>query len=168
MVTFISVPVLFDLYIDPICFYQANSLYLRYSDVLLVYVVSVVIGKLRDDMRRHTYDNESQPLGCLAYGKWCHNGHGGVLNHQPHDCLLNGLFRRRSKKTWKLRVTGLCAGNSPGTGQFPAQMASNAENVSIWWRHHVKHHMNRVKPVSVCFILVASKTTIQYHHSIKC
>ena len=21
-------------------------------------------------------------------------------------------------------------------GEFPAQMASNAENVSIWWRHH--------------------------------
>ena len=32
--------------------------------------------------------------------------------------------------------TGLCAGNSPGTGEFPAQVASNAENVSIWWRHH--------------------------------
>ena len=31
----------------------------------------------------------------------------------------------------KLRVTGLCAGNSPGTGEFPAQMACNAENVSI-------------------------------------
>ena len=35
-----------------------------------------------------------------------------------------------------LRVTGICAGNSPGTGEFPAQMVSNAENVSIWWRHH--------------------------------
>ena len=22
------------------------------------------------------------------------------------------------------------------TGEFPAKMASNAENVSIWWRHH--------------------------------
>ena len=57
-------------------------------------------------------------------------------NHQSHDCLLYRLFRRRSKKTSKLCVTGLCAGNSPGTGEFPAQMASNAENVSIWWRHH--------------------------------
>ena len=44
--------------------------------------------------------------------------------------------RRRSKKTPKLRVTGLCEGNSPVTGEFPAQRASNAENVSIWWRHH--------------------------------
>ena len=26
-----------------------------------------------------------------------------------------------------------------GTGEFPAQMASNAENVSIWWRHHEMH-----------------------------
>ena len=69
--------------------------------------------------------------------RWRHNGRYSVSNHQPHDCLLNGLFRRRSKKTSKLRVTGLCAGNSPGTGEFPAQMASNAENVSIWWRHHV-------------------------------
>ena len=46
------------------------------------------------------------------------------------------LFRRRSKKTSKLRVIGLCVGNSPVTGEFPAQMASKAENVSIWWRHH--------------------------------
>ena len=43
---------------------------------------------------------------------------------------------RRSKKTSKRRVTGLCAGNSPVTGEFPAQRASNAEKVSIWWRHH--------------------------------
>ena len=67
---------------------------------------------------------------------WRHNGRDSVSNHQPHDCLLNRLFRRRSKKTSKLRVTGLCVGNSPGTGEFPAQKASNAENVFIWWRHH--------------------------------
>ena len=68
--------------------------------------------------------------------RWRHNELDGVSDHQPHDCLLNRLFRRRSKKTSKLRVTGLCVGNSPGTGEFPAQMASNAENISIWWRHH--------------------------------
>ena len=67
---------------------------------------------------------------------WRHNEPDGVSNHQPHDCLLNRLFGHRSKKTSKLRVTGVCVGNSPGTGEFPTQMASNAENVSIWWRHH--------------------------------
>ena len=70
--------------------------------------------------------------------QWYHNGRDGVSNHQPPDCLLNRLLRRRSKKTSKLRVTGLCAGNSPGTGEFHAEMTSNAENVSIWWRHHVR------------------------------
>ena len=43
--------------------------------------------------------------------------------------------RRRSKKTSKLLVTGLCAGNSLVTGESPAQRASNGENVSSWWRH---------------------------------
>ena len=70
--------------------------------------------------------------------RWRHNGCDGVSNHQPRNCLLNRLFRRRSTKPSKLRVTGLCVRNSPGTGEFPAQMASNAENVSIWWRHHEK------------------------------
>ena len=67
---------------------------------------------------------------------WRPNGRNSVSNHQPHDCLFNRLFRRRSKEASKLRVTGLCAVNSPGTGEFRAQMASNAVNVSIWWRHH--------------------------------
>ena len=69
--------------------------------------------------------------------QWRHNDHDSFSNHQPRGCLLNRLFRRRSKKTSKLRVTGLCVWNSPGTGEFPAEMASNADNVSIWWRHHV-------------------------------
>ena len=76
------------------------------------------------------YEHLNYPL------QWRHNRPYGVSNHHPHDCLLNRLFRRRSKKTSMLSVTGLCEGKSPGTGEFPAQMASNAENVSIWWRHH--------------------------------
>ena len=71
--------------------------------------------------------------------RWRHNGHDGVSNHQPHYCLLNRLFGCRSKKTSKLRVTGLCAGNSPVTGQ----LASNAENVSIWLRHHDNFQVNK-------------------------
>ena len=69
--------------------------------------------------------------------QWLHNERGGVSNHQIHDCLLKSLFRHRSQKASKLRVTGLCEGNSPVTGEFPAQRASSAENVSIWWRHHI-------------------------------
>ena len=71
--------------------------------------------------------------------QWCHNECGGVSNHQPHNCLLKRLFRCRSKKTSKLHVTGLCAGISPVTGEFPAKRASTTENVSIWWCHHAPH-----------------------------
>ena len=81
--------------------------------------------------------------------QWRHNEHGGsgVSNDWCLDgLLLNHLFRHRSKKTSRFRVTGLCGGNSPVTGEFPtqcefpSQRASNAENVSIWWRHHVLLH----------------------------
>ena len=61
-----------------------------------------------------------------------HNESDGVSNLQPHHRLLNRFFRRKSK----LRVTGLCDGNSPVTGELPARRTSNAENVFIWWRHH--------------------------------
>ena len=93
-----------------------------------------------------------------------HNGCDSVSNHQPHDCLLNRLFRHRSKKTSKLRVTGLCVGNSPGTGEFPAQMASNAENVSIWWRHHVEttrqwRHVSVMASRIICHSAVCSKVS---------
>ena len=65
--------------------------------------------------------------------QWRHNGRNGVSNRKPNVCLLNHLFRRRSQKTWKLRVTGPCEWNSPVTCEFPAQRASNSKNVSIWW-----------------------------------
>ena len=65
--------------------------------------------------------------------------------HQPHDCLLIRLFKAQIIAASKLHVSGLCEGNSPVT-----KRASNAENVSIWWRHHtgtkpqeaaIKHEM---------------------------
>ena len=71
---------------------------------------------------------------------WRHKERDGVSNHRRPDCLLNHVFRRRSKKTSKFRVTGLCGGNSP----VPSQRSSNAENVSIWWRHHVLYYRRRV------------------------
>ena len=54
--------------------------------------------------------------------------------------------RHKSTKTSKLRVTGLCPGNSPVTGEFPAQRASNAENVCIWWRHIVLSVSSIIRP----------------------
>ena len=65
--------------------------------------------------------------------QWRHPERDGVANHRRLDCSLNRLFRPRSNKTSN---TGLCEGKLPVNSEFPAQRTSNAENVSIWWRHH--------------------------------
>ena len=99
--------------------------------------------------------------------QWRHNERDSVSNQQPHDCLLNCLFRRWSKKTLKLRVTGLCVGNSPGTGEFPVQVASNAENVSIWfwWRHHAESGLSHIPKEVIHCIKKILLYCVTYHPS---
>ena len=46
---------------------------------------------------------------------WRHNGHGGVSNQQPHDCLLNRLFRRR----WKKYQSSASLAFVPGIHRWP-------------------------------------------------
>ena len=109
-----------DLYVDmdptPNWFFQSSSLQFRHASVTASLTLLLANGKIHyDDVRMGAIPSQITSFMVI---------------------LLNRLFRRRSKKTSKLRVTGLCAGNSPGTGEFPAQMAIYAENVSIWWRHH--------------------------------
>ena len=70
---------------------------------------------------------------------------------------LNRLFRRKSRKTYELHVTGLCARNSPVTGEFPVRRASNAENASIWWRHHGEWFVSYQPPSR-------KSVTISCHH----
>ena len=82
-------------------------------------------------------------LNIISAGDAGPNEPDGVSNHHPHNCLLNRLLGHWSKKTSKLRVTGLCEGNLPVSGEFPAQRASSAENVFIWWRHHGKQHTTK-------------------------
>ena len=60
-----------------------------------------------------------------------HNECDCVSNHQRLDCLLNPLFRRRSKKPSKPHVTGNCERNPPVTDGFPSKRASNVENDDI-------------------------------------
>ena len=94
--------------------------------------------------------------------RWRHNGRDGVSTCQPHDCFLNSLFGCRSKKTSKLRVTGFCAGKSPETDDFPAQMVSNAENVSTWWRHHDIAYTIIIMDVLCCYVpQYANQNTVQ-------
>ena len=68
--------------------------------------------------------------------RWRHNGRDSVSNHQPHHCLLN-RYSDADQRKHQSSASLAFVWNSPGIGEFPAQMASCAENVSIWWRHHV-------------------------------
>ena len=118
-------------------------------------VFSMISARINDwannreagDLRRHLghYDVSVMAAGTLIRHAlhWRHDGCDGVANHWRLDCLLNRLFRRKSKKTSKLRVTGLCEGNSPVIGEFPAQRASNAGNFFNGQPHHVG---TRIRP----------------------
>ena len=103
--------------------------------------------------------------------QWHHNECDGISNHQPHDCLLNCLFRHWSKKASKLCTTGLCEGNSPVT--------SDTENVSILWSQHglMWHHCNVFwrfdctwLPWAIVIVIEKNKTTdwTGYHGYLKC
>ena len=79
--------------------------------------------------------------------QWRHNEQDGVSNHHRLDYLLNRLFRSRSKKTSKLRVTGLCVGNSPGPVNSP-------HKGPVTWKMFpfddvIMHHFNGVQEMLV-------------------
>ena len=85
---------------------------------------------LNRDKYRICHEGEIQSIFCelqIWPLQWRHNERHGISNHRRLECLLNRLFRCRSKKASKPRVTGLCEGNSPVAGEIPAQRASNAE-----------------------------------------
>ena len=80
---------------------------------------------------------------------WRHNDHDGVSNHQPHHWLLNRLYRRRSRKTSKLRVTGLCVGNSPGPVNSPhkgpvTRKMFPFDDVIMWTRNFANSYIKRI------------------------
>ena len=92
----------------------------------------------KHSIKRKIISNRKNTSRCswLNPFQWRHNERDGVSDNQRLECLFDRLFRRISKKTSKLCCTGLCEGNSPVIGEFLSQRASNAENVSILWRHH--------------------------------
>ena len=77
---------------------------------------------------------------CVIALRWRHNDHDSVSNHQPHGCLLNRFFGRRSKKTSKFRVTGLCVGNSPGPDiwRYMLQILSPHQQNVVSFALHIK------------------------------
>ena len=139
-----------------------NSLHVLECTVAMNRGGTRIIGHPRPFVVRHFQLHFLEPL------QWRYNGRDGVSNHRRLGCLLNRLFRLKSrpKKTSKLCVTGLCEGNSPVTGEFPTQRASNADYVSIWWRHHARQCVTWVIPESSkarFTILTDSRIVISFH-----
>ena len=73
------------------------------------------LGIFQNNQVNTTLDDHP-PINYLWYYSDVIMGAMASQNNRRIDGLLNRLFRRRSKKTSKLRVTGLCEGNSPVTG----------------------------------------------------
>ena len=101
----------------------------NHSNVLKLWCMNLETG-LFQEICRLTNSIQFKCFYCLLYREyigdymynslqWRHYDHDCVSNHRPRGCLLNRLFRRRSKKTSKLHVTGLCVGNSPGPVNSP-------------------------------------------------
>ena len=101
-------------------------------------------------------------LGILISLWWWYNGRDGIPNDQPHGCILNCFSRHRSKKRSKLCITGLCPGNPLVTGEFPAQRASNTENASIGWRHHVTAASWNILDVNIDSAVFFAKNNIRF------
>ena len=91
---------------------------------------------------------------------WRHNRRGSVSNYQPNDCLLNRLFRHRLKKTSKLRVIGLWAGKSPGTGNSQHKWPVTRkmfpfDDVIMFW--HATAHTRRWKNTCIMYTCILTK-----------
>ena len=88
--------------------------------------------------------------------QWCHYGRDGVSNHRRLDCLLHGLFTRRSKKAAKLRITGLCEGNPTVTGGFPSRRVTREmfpiDAVIVIWK--LRSHLSSSNVEAVSSVII--------------
>ena len=81
----------------------------------------------------HDHPDWDAGLKQQAALQWRHNGHDGVSNHQPQDCfssVYSGADKRKHQSSESLAFVR-------GIHRWPVNSPhSNAENVSIWCRHH--------------------------------
>ena len=90
-------------------------------------------NNILNDSRHDVFGNTLQ---------WSHNDRDGISTHRRLHFIGQLLVQAQINETSKVRVTGLCAGNSSVTSEF-----SNVESVSIWWRHYGWHLYQQSPPV---------------------
>ena len=127
------------------------------------------------DVSMHSQVISSHGIGCyriFSYTlQWCQNERQGVSCHRRLDWLIKPLFRRRSKKISKLRITGLCEENPPGNSDssrkgpvtqkmFPFDGVVMTSDIS-WWRNDISF-----KLIYMCFLNVKwSNSQMLQNHS---
>ena len=130
------------------------------NSVTINHTVNGICGLKKATKLRHEYfcTEHIWRDHALIY-HYSHNERDGDSNHRRLDCLLNRLFIRRPRKTSKPRVTGLCEGNSPVTGEFPAPrpVTHLQEHIRTWWKLiSCTHHTS---PVGIHW-----QITIRHNH----
>ena len=91
---------------------------------------------------------------------WRHNRRNGVSNHQPHDCLLNRLFRRRSKKTSKPRITGLLRWPVNSPHKWPVMRKMFPFDDVIMCQGNLREFSGKIVPECGKHVSVPSRTVL--------
>ena len=79
-----------------------------------------------------------------------------------YSTVYSGADQRKHQGSASLAFV---RGNSPVTGEFTAQMASNAENVFTWWRHHGRRELDNTPVhggVSYCVLRCELPTSVDF------
>ena len=93
--------------------------------------------------------------------KWCHRRQGSFSHFHYIDVIMttmvfqitslmvvySTIYSDADQRKHQSSASLAFVWGSHRAGEFPAQRASYAENVSIWWRHHVA---SLPQPVEIC------------------
>ena len=90
--------------------------------------------------------------------EWRHNERDGVSNHQPHDCLLNRLFRRRCRKHQSSTSLAFMRGihhwpvNSPHKGPVTRNMFPFDDSISSVGDRHISYDCDIINDVTISIL----------------
>ena len=100
---------------------------------------SCIFDSLTDPFRKSSEQKHNHsPVISILPLQWRHNEHDGVSTHQPHDCLLNHLFKgfKKDSKTFIWQRKYMLLDNNPSIFHF---MRSKPISYNIHWDKHCGH-----------------------------
>ena len=103
----------------------------------------------------------------MKTSQWRHNERDRVASQITsltivYSTVYSGVDQRKHQRSALLAFVRRI--HPSVTGEFPAQKASNAENISIWWRHHI-YDLANLTNVSESIILQSVR--LSFLHSFK-